>query len=143
MDLGFITAMTISENPKFIYPYRWLSPRLVRYLALIEFNSFFTKILRRILWKICSFFSNVSIYPQRIPLEILHKIAITEDSYDFESLSLKNKKGLLYKLHKLGFKVKWDLILNYLTGLVANSRQVSCRGWHSQGLFLQRNIFGS
>lgn len=46
IDLGFITAMTISENPKFIYPYKWLSPRLARYLALIEFNSFFTKILR-------------------------------------------------------------------------------------------------
>ena len=115
IDLGFITAMTISENPKFIYPYKWLSPRLARYLALIEFNSFFTKILRRILWNVSRIFSNFSIYPQRIPLNILHKIAITEDSYDFESLSIKNKKGLLYNLHKLGFKVKWDLFTSLIS----------------------------
>ena len=83
LNLGFVTALTLDHNDQFIYPYSWLSPRLSKYLALIEINPFFTKVLRRILWKICSFYSEFPIYPQRIPLNILHKVGITEDSFCF------------------------------------------------------------
>ncbi|MDC3077488.1 alkaline phosphatase family protein [Flavobacteriales bacterium] len=117
IKLGFITAMTLGYNNKFIYPYKWLRPNLAKYLTLIEFNVFFTKVLRRVLWKICTYFSNYPIYPQRIPLNILHKVGITEDSFDFEKLSVQNKKGLIYKLKKKGFKIKWDLFTSLVSSL--------------------------
>jgi len=117
IKLGFITAMTLGYSNKFIYPYKWLRPNLAKYLALIEFNVFFTKVLRRVLWKSCSYFSNYPIYPQRIPLNILHKVGITEDSFDFEKLSIQNKKGLIYKLKEKGFKIKWDLFTSLVSSI--------------------------
>jgi hypothetical protein len=115
LDLGFLTAFTLENNDNYVYPYRWLNPKIAKILTVIEFNPFFTKVLRRILWKICSFCSDFPIYPQRIPLNILHKVGITEDSIDFEKFSLNNKKGLIYKLKKKGFKIDWSLFTSLLS----------------------------
>jgi len=123
INLGFVTALTLDYNDQFIYPYSWLSPRISKYLALIEINSFFTKVLRRILWKICSFYSKFPIYPQRIPLNILHKVGITEDSIDFEKFSQKNKKGLIYKLKEKGFKIDWGLFTSLVSQTNMNDDQ--------------------
>ena len=117
LNLGFVTGMKLSHKNRFIYPYKWLNPNVAKFFALFEINIFFTKAIRRILWKICKNFSNFPIYPQRIPLNILYKTALTEDSINFERFSLKNKRGLLYKLRKKSFKIEWNLF----TSLVSSS----------------------
>ena len=117
LNLGFVTGMKLSHKNRFVYPYKWLNPNVAKFFALFEINIFFTKVIRRILWKICKNFSNFPIYPQRIPLNILYKTALTEDSINFESFSLKSKRGLLYKLIKKSFKIDWDLF----TSLVSSS----------------------
>ncbi len=114
-DHGFITAFTLEYNNRFIYPYNWLSPSLGKYLSLIDKNAFFSKIIRRILWKICSYLSKYPIYSQRIPLNILPKVGITEDSFDFEKMSLKYKSGLIFKLKNNGFKIDWSLFTSLIS----------------------------
>ena len=123
LDFGFFTAFTLENNENFVYPYRWLNPKIAKILTVFEFNTFFTKVLRRILWKICTFCSEFPIYPQRIPLNILHKVGITEDSIDFEELSINNKKGLIYKLKKKGFKIDWSLFTSLLSKTNMNDDQ--------------------
>ncbi len=123
LDLGFLTAFTLENNDNYIYPYSWLNPKIAKILTAIEFNTFFTKVLRRILWRICSFCSDFPIYPQRIPLNILYKVGITEDSIDFEKFSLINKKGLIYKLKKKGFKIDWSLFTSLLSRTNINDGQ--------------------
>ena len=122
-DHGFVTAFTLEYNNKFIYPYSWLSPSLAKYLSLIEINTLFTKIIRRILWKMCSYFSKYPIYPQRIPLNILHKVGITEDSFNFEKLSKKNKSGLIFKLKEKGFKIEWSLFTSSVSKIEMSDDQ--------------------
>ena len=109
LDLGFLTAFTLEKNDKYVYPYSWLNSEIAKILTVIELNSFLTKVVRKILWKICFFFSDHPIYPQRIPLKILPRIGITEDSIDFEKMSLKSKNGLIFKLKEKKFKIQWNL----------------------------------
>ena len=92
-------------------------------MTFFEFNTFFTKVLRRILWEICSFCSDFPIYPQRIPLNILNKVGITEDSIDFEKFSIINKQGLIYKLKKKGFKIEWSLFTSLSSRTYINDSQ--------------------
>ena len=35
-------------------------------------------------------------YPQRIPLEILDKIVLTEDAINFEEYAIENQSGLFF-----------------------------------------------
>lgn len=109
LTMGFVTAMTISDSDDYIYPYKWLHPRLGSFLSLFEFSNWSTKLVRRFLWSICSFYSSNSIYPQRIPLEILNRVAITEDSYDFEEMGSTKTDSLIYKLRLNGFEIVWNL----------------------------------
>lgn len=102
-ESGFVHA--ISPNSK-IKPYKWLSARKARFLEIFEYTPFLKKVLRRVLWKLSIIFGN-GMYPQRIPLSILRKFGLTEDSINFEDYSVKIKKGLLFTIISRGFKVDW------------------------------------
>ena len=102
-ETGFVHA--ISPNSK-VKPYAWLSARKARFLKIFELTPILKKILRRVLWKLSIIFGD-GMYPQRIPLSVLRKFGLTEDSINFEDYSVKIKKGLLYTVISQGFKVDW------------------------------------
>ena len=47
-------------------------------------------------------------YPQRIPLNILDKVVLTEDAINFEEYSKEIKSGLLWQYIQLGYQINWD-----------------------------------
>jgi len=102
-ESGFVHA--ISPNSQ-IKPYAWLSARKARFLEIFELTPIFKKVLRRVLWKLSVIFGD-GMYPQRIPLSVLRKFGLTEDSINFEDYSIKIKKGLLFTIISRGFKVDW------------------------------------
>ncbi|MDG1004270.1 MAG: alkaline phosphatase family protein [Emcibacteraceae bacterium] len=102
-ESGFVHA--ISPNSE-IKPYSWLSARKARFLMIFELTPVLKKILRRVLWKLSISFG-YGMYPQRIPLSLLRKFGLTEDSVNFEDYSIKIKKGLLFTIISRGFKVDW------------------------------------
>ncbi|MDC1525560.1 alkaline phosphatase family protein [Gammaproteobacteria bacterium] len=108
-ESGFVHA--IAPDAK-IKPYAWLPERIAKILSIFESHLILKKILRRILWR-CSIMLGNGMYPQRIPLAVLPKFGFTEDSVNFEDYCLKIRKGLLYTIISLGFKVNWK----YFTSL--------------------------
>ena len=115
---GFLNAINIdigSKNPN--RPYYWFSHWPKSLLILMEKNKFFQKIIRRILWKISIKKSSFGMYPQRIPLNILDKVILTEDSINFEEYSKNIKSGFLYSFIKDGYHINWK----YFTSLSNNS----------------------
>ena len=52
-------------------------------------------------------------YPQRIPLNLLNKVTLTEDAIDFEEYSKSIRSGLLYHYISQGYYINWD----YFTSL--------------------------
>ena len=115
---GFLNAINIdigSKNPN--RPYYWFSHWPKSLLILMEKNKFFQKIIRRILWKISIKKSSFGMYPQRIPLNILDKVILTEDSINFEEYSKNIKSGFLYSFFKDGYHINWK----YFTSLSNNS----------------------
>jgi predicted AlkP superfamily pyrophosphatase or phosphodiesterase len=115
---GFLNAINIDiglKSPN--RPYYWFSRWPKSLLIFMEKNKFFQKIIRRILWKISITKSFYGMYPQRIPLNILDKITLTEDAIDFEEYSNNIKSGLLYFFIKNGYHINWK----YFTSLSSNS----------------------
>jgi len=113
-ETGFVNAITIDVDSKYnIRPYSWLPNWLITPLIFFEKNRFFQKIIRYFLWKISFKKSSPTMYPQRIPLNILDKAILTEDFINFEEYSKKIQSGLLWEYIKLGYKINWD----YFTSL--------------------------
>lgn len=108
-ESGFVHAISPNSNHK---PYAWLSNRQAAFLSFFEKNRLIKKIIRRLLWKYASY-KGQGMYPQRIPLNILKNIGLTEDSIDFEKYAKHIQRGLLYKLISMGYKINWK----YFTSL--------------------------
>ena len=115
---GFVNAITIDIDSKHnIRPYSWFPSYLIAPLMFFEKNRLFQKIIRYFLWKISFKKSSSTMYPQRIPLNILNQVILTEDSINFEEYSKKIQSGLLWEYIKSGYKINWD----YFTSLSSNS----------------------
>tara|TARA_B110000196_G_C21151176_1_gene669798 strand:- start:114 stop:1313 length:1200 start_codon:yes stop_codon:yes gene_type:complete len=107
---GFVNAITIDTESKNINrPYSWLPNWIIPALSFFEKNQFCQKVIRRFLWQV----SSPSMYPQRIPLNILDKVILTEDSINFEEYSKQIKSGLLYEYINAGYTINWE----YFTSL--------------------------
>jgi len=101
-------------------PFFWLNGFTVSVLQLLEKNKFFQKIVRRVLWNISFKLSSIGMYPQRIPLSILNKVTLTEDSIDFEDYAKESKHGLLYNIIKRGYKINWEYFTSLSSQLKGN-----------------------
>jgi predicted AlkP superfamily pyrophosphatase or phosphodiesterase len=108
-ESGFVHAISPNSDIK---PYAWLSNRKAKFLTFFENNKILKKVLRRLLWKYSLYLGN-SMYPQRIPLNVIRNFGFTEDSVDFEEYAKGLKKGLLYRVISLGYKISWK----YFTSL--------------------------
>ena len=117
-ETGFVNAINIdTESKNNIRPYSWLPNWIIPVLSFFEKNQFFQKIIRRFLWQVSLNKSSPSMYPQRIPLNILDKVILTEDSIDFEEYSKRIKSGLLYEYINAGYTINWE----YFTSLSSAS----------------------
>ena len=117
-ETGFVNAISINhKSNNHIRPYSWLPNWLISPLNFFEKNRFFQKIIRRFLWELSLKKSSMSMYPQRIPLNVLKKVILTEDSIDFEDYSKSIKSGLLYEYINAGYAINWE----YFTSLSSSS----------------------
>tara|TARA_Y100000748_G_scaffold97107_1_gene80925 strand:- start:4104 stop:5321 length:1218 start_codon:yes stop_codon:yes gene_type:complete len=112
-ETGFLNAINFSSIDSNKKPFHWFSKWPKFTLSFLEKNKFLQKIIRRLLWKISQKKSDYGMYPQRIPLEILDKIVLTEDAINFEEYAKKNQFGLLFEYLKKGYKINW----RYFTSL--------------------------
>jgi len=117
-ETGFVNAITIDIDSKNkTRPYSWFPDWVITPLIFFEKNQFLQKIIRRLLWKISLKKSSPTMYPQRIPLNILDKVILTEDAINFEEYSKKIESGLLWEYIQRGYKINWD----YFTSLSGTS----------------------
>ena len=113
-ETSFVNAITIDIDSKNkTRPFSWFPNWLKTPLVFLEKNLFLQKIIRRLLWKISLKKSSPTMYPQRIPLNILDKVILTEDAINFEEYSKKIESGLLWQYIQQGYKINWD----YFTSL--------------------------
>ena len=112
-ETGFLNAINFSSKDSNKKPFHWFSKWPKFTLSFLEKNKFLQKIIRRLLWKISQKKSDYGMYPQRIPLEILDKIVLTEDAINFEEYAKKNQFGLLFEYLKKGYTINW----RYFTSL--------------------------
>ena len=113
-ETNFVNAITLDiYNNSKKSPFFWLKEWMLYLIYYFEKNIFFQKIIRYLLWKLTSRLSEISMYPQRIPLNLLNKVTLTEDAIDFEEYSKSIKSGLLYHYISQGYCINWD----YFTSL--------------------------
>ena len=106
---SFVSAISIDIDSKYnIRPYSWFPNWLIAPLSFFEKNQFLQKIIRYFLWKISLKKSSLTMYPQRIPLNILDKVVLTEDAINFEEYSKEIKSGLLWQYIQSGYQINWD-----------------------------------
>lgn len=118
-ESGFVHAISPNSDIK---PYAWLSNRKAKVLTFFENSKILKKVLRRLLWKY-SFYLGNSMYPQRIPLSVIRNFGFTEDSLDFEEYAKDLKKGLLFKIISLGYKVNWKYFTSLSSSLSLSDNQ--------------------
>ncbi len=103
-----------------IKPFYWLNGFTIPLLEFLEKNNFLQKIIRRVLWNISLRLSSIGMYPQRIPLSILNKVSLTEDSIDFEEYAKESKQGLLYSIIQKGYRINWEYFTTLSSQLSGN-----------------------